>query len=408
VSTAKVAFTVVLILAVSAAPTLAQNLYITERNDRYGFSDESGHWVIPPSYGAVKAFSEGLAPVYQDGGWGFIDPEGQVKIGLHFSHADSFSNGLAAVQIKDKWGYIDQAGKLSIEPRFRQAGRFSEGVAPVKSDQGWCFVDNAGTLIEGLSGFEGAMSFNDGLAAVRVGGKWRFITHDGKKKFDQEFVRATSFSQQLAAVQEEDGAKYGFIDRTGSYVIRPLFDDTNAFSEGLAAARLAGRWGYIDRSGQWRIPNNYPLFAYAFTGGLAVVSDPVRGAYLYINADGNPQFFKSTRPADAERGPDNYPRWPLKLYSTPPKANAYLIPLYMWDQGGPKAIPPCKLNDSELRDYLTANHDEFFQGQTNLDKLIIIEQKYMAIFCLGEEMQRLKVEVPIHSKAPVSVSFQPQ
>jgi len=78
----KVAATILFLILVFAAPTnmlLAQNLYVIERDDFYGFSDKSGTPVIPPRYGLVKPFSEGLAPVYVSGTWGFIDSEGNMK-----------------------------------------------------------------------------------------------------------------------------------------------------------------------------------------------------------------------------------------------------------------------------------------------------------------------------------------
>lgn len=394
----------------SVAVILAQNLYIIERDDLYGFSDKSGKSVISPGYGAVKAFSEGLAPVYKNGCWGFIDTEGKIRIRPEFLHADIFSNGLAAVQVNDEWGYIDQTGKSVIEPHFLEARRFSEEVAPVRSEEGWLFIDKAGTKLEGLSGFEDATSFNEGLAAVMVSGKRRFITHDGKKQFDREFVHATDFSQGLAAVQEEENAKFGFIDRTGRDVVKPAFEDAKAFSEGLAAVCLDGRWGYIDTSGQLHIANHYPLFAHEFREGLAVVSDPVRGASMYIDGLGKPQFFKSTRPGDTERGTASGARCPLTLFSASPKAEVYLIPLYIWDQGERNEPPPSKLSDSALKDYLNleATRTEFFRGRTDLTDERVLEQNYMAIFRLGDAMQRLRVEVLLLRKNKVSVSFEPQ
>ena len=59
--------------------------------------------------------------------------------------------------------------------------------------------------------FDWAERFNDGLAHVRIGGKW------------------------------------GFIDKTGHYVINPQFDSAESFSDGLAAVRIGNKWGYIAR-----------------------------------------------------------------------------------------------------------------------------------------------------------------
>src|SRR6185295_1906791 len=42
----------------------------------------------------------------------------------------------------------------------------------------------------------------------------------------------------------------GYLDvRTGETRIPPQFDSADVFSDGLAAVLIAGRWGYIDESG---------------------------------------------------------------------------------------------------------------------------------------------------------------
>jgi hypothetical protein len=167
-SGAKVVCLVVLLSVPWAELNRAQDLYIIERDNFYGFSDKSAKPVIAPRYCAVKPFREGLAPVYEAGSWGFIDSEGKMQIEPDFWDADNFSDGLAGVH-KGGWGYIDRSGKVVIPARYLQARRFSEGVAPVKGPSGWLFIDKTGRPIDDLSGFEDATSFGEGLAAVQVG-----------------------------------------------------------------------------------------------------------------------------------------------------------------------------------------------------------------------------------------------
>ena len=100
----------------------------------------------------------------------------------------------------------------------------------------------------------------------------------------------------------EIGDSYGFIDKTGSIVISPQFDDIHPFSNGLAAVQVfskdkgkyKGKWGYIDNSGKFVIQ---PQFDYAarFNEGLAhVLVGGKDGKCGYIDKTGrlviNPQF----------------------------------------------------------------------------------------------------------------------
>ena len=47
--------------------------------------------------------------------------------------------------------------------------------------------------------------------------------------------------------------KYGFVDESGKWVIKPKFDEAGDFIEGFAAVALAGKYGYIKPDGSWLV-----------------------------------------------------------------------------------------------------------------------------------------------------------
>lgn len=77
--------------------------------------------------------------------------------------------------------------------------------------------------------------------------------------------------------------KWGYIDKAGTFVIDPVFDDAWEFHEGLAAARLEWASGYIDRTGQFVIPAQFQ-YAGPFIDGNALVQ--LDGLWGYIRPDG--------------------------------------------------------------------------------------------------------------------------
>jgi hypothetical protein len=98
----------------------------------------------------------------------------------------------------------------------------------------------------------------------------------------------------LAAVKID--GKWGFIDKTGQMVIPPHFDggaddalaslaDGPRFSEGLAAVLIDGKLGFIDKSGQMVIqpqfakPSLFDKPCY-FVGGLALVWAGEKWGYI--------------------------------------------------------------------------------------------------------------------------------
>ena len=66
----------------------------------------------------------------------------------------------------------------------------------------------------------------------------------------------------------EDAPERGVL--TYTELIAPKYENVGTFSEGLAAVKENGKWGYIDTEGNTVIPFQYDL-AYSFNEGLAIV-----------------------------------------------------------------------------------------------------------------------------------------
>jgi hypothetical protein len=98
--------------------------------------------------------------------YGFINESGHYVINSQFDMASQFTEGLAGVRIGDKWGYIDRTGKFIINPHLSDGFWFSDGLAWA----GTGFVDKTGTVVihrqPGWANFPGP--FHYGLAVVGI------------------------------------------------------------------------------------------------------------------------------------------------------------------------------------------------------------------------------------------------
>jgi len=110
------------------------------------------------------------------------------------------------------------------------------------------------------------------------------------------FDSAASFSDGLGLVSEN--GLFGYIDRTGAYVIKPEFKSAESFSEGRAVVgNMESGFFYIDHSGRQAIPGKFAL-ASPFFKGLAHVkiwSDSARSSaradtFAYIDIAGKKVF----------------------------------------------------------------------------------------------------------------------
>jgi hypothetical protein len=227
----------------------------------------------PVDASAVADTASSAQPSAEDDGCGYLGPDGKLVIARRFDSAAEFSSGLAAVRTGKKVGFIDPKGAYAIEPTFDEAKSFREDLAAAcVNDKGWGFIDRKGAWVIAPN-FAFADSFANGLAVVKIdpNEKDPCVVYPGKEvPPGSECESAQSFGED-----EEEPGRYFLIDKTGSAIHRQGYQCITRMSEGLAAARRANKWGYLDRKGIEAIP---PRFGHAkpFGEGLAAVWMPKR------------------------------------------------------------------------------------------------------------------------------------
>ena len=78
--------------------------------------------------------------------------------------------------------------------------------------------------------------------------------------------------------------KYGYVDKQGNWMIKPIYDDFDRFSEGLARVKLGEKYGFIDKKGNWVIQPIYDKVGVVFIDDLLFVVKNTEA--FYINKQG--------------------------------------------------------------------------------------------------------------------------
>lgn len=83
-----------------------------------------------------------------------------------------------------------------------------------------------------------------------------------------------------------NGNKWGYMDRSGTWVIQPRFEAALPFSEGIAPAKNNDQWGFIDRSGEWILSSvSDAMTRHSKTGPPFLVAENNR--WIYKSSDGD-------------------------------------------------------------------------------------------------------------------------
>ncbi len=188
-----------------------------------------------------------------------------------------FSEGLAPIMQDGKWGYINSSGGIMIQPHFDRVQLFSEGLAQVRFRGSWQYIDLRGRIVLSRSGG----SFRDGLAASRDHRLcWGFMDPSGSLKIATQYELVKDFYEERAAVKATNGL-WGYVDTNGQTVVDMKHQTTWGFHEGLASCGIAGDITYINIDGEVEIdlPDEMTR-GLAFSEGMALISIGQKNGYI--------------------------------------------------------------------------------------------------------------------------------
>jgi hypothetical protein len=220
------------------------------------------------SLGHMALAAEHLAIVGRDNKIGAIDPDGKVVLPLQFKKVEIQGNepdSMILVEQKGKYGMYDRDGHEIIAPELKEVTVLREGFLGARDKKGWTFYDMKGNRLKGT--YDEISYFSEGLAAVKIDGKWGYIDTAGTLVIPAQYKKAQPFSEGLAAVKLDKEWRY--IRKDGTAFSVGKAEKVGDFHEGIAV---------IDDS--WLVNSQGQRFAklkkYAYVGpfdsnGLAQV-----------------------------------------------------------------------------------------------------------------------------------------
>ena len=124
-----------------------------------------------------------------------------ILLSLNFHYANSQLTLNSYKDSTGKYGYKDKYWKAVIIPaKYENADYFREGLAPVKLNGKWGFIDKSGMEVIPLK-YQDAVDFNEGATAVKAADKWGFIDKTGKEITSIKYETVTSrFQEGIAGV----------------------------------------------------------------------------------------------------------------------------------------------------------------------------------------------------------------
>ena len=222
----------------------------------WGYVDSLGKNQLGRIYQKAGIFNNanGYAVVKREDEYRIIDRTGRDKslnqTGNVIEDAFFYSDDLMAVKYNGKYHFCDFSFK-EVFGSYDYAGSFNYGLAPVKEGSKWYFVTKTGEKMNGetyddIKFDEKGIAFRNGVAFVKKGDSYILINTEGKQVGSLEFKDARAFTSDGPAAVS-NGTLWGFVDAEGNLVADYRFGDARSFVNGYAAVSVLDDWGYISQ-----------------------------------------------------------------------------------------------------------------------------------------------------------------
>jgi len=171
--------------------------FIEKTNGEFGFIDSLGNEVFTGKFKFIdREYNSGLVYFQKERKRGYLDKKGN-EIFISKDAKNSYSEGLVAFKTKGKFYYLNTKGKISID--------LSKIKMPINKEISKIF------------------DFKNGLAMIRLKNKG-FI--------DFEAVGCLRISESTNLYP--DNWVYGFINKKGHWVFKPIFESATTFKNGMS------------------------------------------------------------------------------------------------------------------------------------------------------------------------------
>ena len=270
--------------ASTGAEVILPAVAVTSSGENWGYINESGTFVIKPSFASVSDFNDNGIAIAAEGkpysdyyNVYFINKSGERVSGPFYSDIPQYNNGVAILNINPNGSVIvDETGKVILKSKYFLAD-YSDGLIsfydPTKKLSG--LMDLTGKIVVPAK-FSSIKGLADGKFIADINSEKYFIidkTGNVQQKLDEGLY---DISEGLGTYQDKSSSCYGYKTTDGAVAIKPQFSRANAFADGYAVVAIENnkdystKYGLIDKKGNYVMKPEYSGISYLGKGLYAV------------------------------------------------------------------------------------------------------------------------------------------
>lgn len=237
-----------------------EDIFLAEKNNKYGTIDTRGQTKVPFLYDSYFYFEDNRAEVYANGKHGVIDKAGKAIIPLQYNSifntkiTDSTSGVFYTVEKNNRWGMFDSSGKMLLP--------FDYGFVSVRKEDfkyGWVMTEDTTRQRYGLYNIQTGIHLPPAYDIIKVypgfiitgtrnGNEYYYqlLNSKGKALTGADFTKM-DYNGSYLLVQRQ--RLYGILDTKGKALVAPKYDYLWDKTSHFALVQSGSSYFYVDIRG---------------------------------------------------------------------------------------------------------------------------------------------------------------
>lgn len=193
-----------------------------------------------------------------------------------------FHENRARISLRKKSGYIGPDGQWVVKPQYRWCSDYGDHAAIVMDDTKKVLVLNLDGDVMATPNLYARPRYSEGIILGRTALGMVFYNKTGQRINQDIYDYARPFKNGVAYVRKD--GKWGLIDREGQYIIPMEFSSVSISGSGEITARTGASFGLLDINGKAIVPCAYDQINY---DKKEKVFRLLQGSFpTYLNAEG--------------------------------------------------------------------------------------------------------------------------
>ena len=243
-----------------------ENQYLARYVGKWGIANLPESWLALPEFDTIEVDTKFY--LARKGRATYIfDDQGDLL--LKTGYEVSVENDIIYLKEDENLGLVTALGSI-IDPQYRSIKKVGDFYVCKKDSVLEMLNPYGRKVLTEVDDVQEVYSYSEGYFHILKNDKHGFVDENGKLRGANRYDGALPYSEDMAAVKLR--GRWGYINKWEHLVVQPHYDTCSVFENGLANVSIDGKFGIINTKGEMIIQPDFEMISRTPFGNYVVTS----------------------------------------------------------------------------------------------------------------------------------------